>query len=92
MNDRTPADLAPLPAIRELHVWIGHFAGDGEGMLTINVPIPDREGVRQISLLAPTRLTALGMGDFAKQVQRASNGQMVRLELRTFHPLLPGVH
>lgn len=82
----------PLPAsppIVELHLWIGHYAGGGEGLLSADFPLPgaDAIGLRHMPLMSSDRAKTAAMKPIARRVQSNSQGtasRITRIELRTF--------
>ena len=80
-------DLPASPPIVELHVWIGHFQGGGEGMVAADLPLPGGLGQRHMPLMNSRRDRAESMRPLAERVKSASQhgeNRIVRLELRTF--------
>lgn len=86
MVDTVLFDEPPSPPMTEVHIWIGHYAGGGEGMLAASAPLPDGKD-RFMPLMNSRRAAAESFEPLAKQIQSASQhaeGRIVRIELRTF--------
>lgn len=85
----------PLPAsppITEIHLWIGHYAAGGEGLLSADFPLPGGVGMRHMPLMNSIRANAEALAPMARRVQ--SNSQhtascITRVELRTFRVVTP---
>jgi hypothetical protein len=80
-------DQPPSPPVTELHVWIGHYAEGGEGLLSGDFPMPHGLGTRHMPLMNSDRAAAEAFAPAARRIQSSSQhmaSRITRIELRTF--------
>lgn len=80
-------DQPASPPVTELHVWIGHYAEGGEGMLSGDFPMPHDLGMRHMPLMNSQLERAEAMAPWARRIQSSSQhmaSRITRIELRTF--------
>jgi hypothetical protein len=85
--DEVILDLPASPPITELHVWIGHYAQGGEGLISADLPMPGDLGMRHMPLMNSSKRVAASLAPLARQAQSASQhvaARITRIELRTF--------
>jgi hypothetical protein len=80
-------DEPASPPIVEVHIWIGHYATGGEGILGAELPKPVGPGTTFMPLFNSSRTVAEGFEHLAKRIQSASQharARITKIELRTF--------
>jgi hypothetical protein len=80
-------DQVASPPVTELHVWIGHYAEGGEGILSGDFPMPYALGLRHMPLMNSDRAVAETFAPMARRIQSSSQhaaSRITRIELRTF--------
>lgn len=83
-------DFPGSPPMREVHIWIGHYADGTEGMLAADLPLPGMDVTRHMPLMSSRRETAENMRSLAEHIRSLSkhgHAEMVRIELRTFQAI-----
>lgn len=80
-------DEPASPPMTEVHIWIGHYANGGEGMIAASMPPIDGAPPHFMPLMNSRRAVAEGFEPLARRIQSASqhsNGRITRIELHTF--------
>lgn len=80
-------DTPGSPPIREVHIWIGHYADGTEGILAADFPVMDGATIRHMPLMNSRRDAALTFEQIAKNIKSASQharARIMAIELRTF--------
>lgn len=78
-------DTGSVPPVRELWVWIGHYADGSEGILGVELPLVGN--LRHMPLMNTGRESAERLVTIAKRIQDESQDfglPIMRIELRQF--------